>query len=127
MRLKGKSQIDRAIGQRLRAYRLAAGMSQTAVGDHLGVTFQQIQKYEKGVKSTVRRRLGRGDGPAAREARAIVGHQWLWSVTRRVRGVERPSHQQDRDRPQSTVPPAAGGGGQIGLIDGSRVRSKGVT
>jgi transcriptional regulator with XRE-family HTH domain len=49
MRLKGKSQIDRAIGQRLRAYRLAAGMSQTAVGDHLGVTFQQIQKYEKGV------------------------------------------------------------------------------
>ena len=42
MRLKGKSQIDRAIGQRLRAYRLAAGMSQTAVGDHLGVTFQQI-------------------------------------------------------------------------------------
>ena len=49
MRLKGKSQVDRAIGQRLRAYRLAAGMSQTAVGDHLGVTFQQIQKYEKGV------------------------------------------------------------------------------
>jgi transcriptional regulator with XRE-family HTH domain len=49
MRLKGKSQIDRAIGQRLRAYRLAAGMSQAAVGDHLGVTFQQIQKYEKGV------------------------------------------------------------------------------
>jgi len=49
MRLKAKSQIDRAIGQRLRAYRLAAGMSQTAVGNRLGVTFQQIQKYEKGV------------------------------------------------------------------------------
>jgi transcriptional regulator with XRE-family HTH domain len=49
MRLKGKSQIDRAIGQRLRAYRLAAGMSQAAVGDHLGVSFQQIQKYEKSV------------------------------------------------------------------------------
>ena len=49
MRSKGKSRIDRAIGQRLRAYRLAAGMSQTAVGNHLGVTFQQIQKYEKGV------------------------------------------------------------------------------
>jgi transcriptional regulator with XRE-family HTH domain len=47
--LKAKSQIDRAIGQRLRAYRLAAGMSQAAVGKHLGVTFQQIQKYEKGV------------------------------------------------------------------------------
>jgi transcriptional regulator with XRE-family HTH domain len=49
MRLKGKSQIDRAIGQRLRAYRLAAGMSQSDVGNHLGVSFQQIQKYETGV------------------------------------------------------------------------------
>jgi transcriptional regulator with XRE-family HTH domain len=49
MRSRTKSQIDCAIGQRLRAYRLAAGMSQTDVGDHLGVTFQQIQKYEKGV------------------------------------------------------------------------------
>jgi transcriptional regulator with XRE-family HTH domain len=49
MRSKTKSQIDRAIGQRLRAYRLAVGMSQSEVGNHLGVTFQQIQKYEKGV------------------------------------------------------------------------------
>ena len=49
MRSKTKSQIDHAIGQRLRAYRLAAGMSQSALGNHLGVTFQQIQKYEKGV------------------------------------------------------------------------------
>jgi transcriptional regulator with XRE-family HTH domain len=49
MRSKTQSQIDRAIGQRLRAYRLAVGMSQSEVGNHLGVTFQQIQKYEKGV------------------------------------------------------------------------------
>ncbi len=49
MRLKATSQIDRDIGQRLRAYRLAAGMSQSAVGDHLGVSFQQVQKYEKGI------------------------------------------------------------------------------
>jgi transcriptional regulator with XRE-family HTH domain len=49
MNLKAKSQIDRAIGQRLRAYRLAVGMSQSDVGNHVGVSFQQIQKYEKGV------------------------------------------------------------------------------
>jgi transcriptional regulator with XRE-family HTH domain len=30
-------------------YRVKAGISQTALGQHLGITFQQIQKYEKGV------------------------------------------------------------------------------
>jgi transcriptional regulator with XRE-family HTH domain len=49
MRLKAKLQIDRDIGQRLRAYRLAAGMSQSVLGNHLGVSFQQVQKYEKGI------------------------------------------------------------------------------
>ena len=88
MRLKGKSQIDRAIGQRLRAYRLAAGMSQTAVGDHLGVTFQQILEIRERRQSTVRCTLGRGDEPAAREARSIAGHRWCWPIARRVRGVE---------------------------------------
>ena len=41
--------IDRRIGQNLRDKRLAASMSQEALGDALGVTFQQVQKYEKGV------------------------------------------------------------------------------
>jgi transcriptional regulator with XRE-family HTH domain len=41
--------IDRAIGARLRAFRVQRRLSQTAVGNALGVTFQQIQKYEKGV------------------------------------------------------------------------------
>jgi transcriptional regulator with XRE-family HTH domain len=36
MRWKAKSRIDRDIGERLRAYRLAAGMSQTDAGNHLG-------------------------------------------------------------------------------------------
>jgi transcriptional regulator with XRE-family HTH domain len=40
--------IDRAIGARLRAARLAQKFSQTDVGAKLGVTFQQIQKYENG-------------------------------------------------------------------------------
>jgi transcriptional regulator with XRE-family HTH domain len=39
---------DKAIGARLRAYRAAAGKTQSQVGEHLGVTFQQIQKYENG-------------------------------------------------------------------------------
>ena len=39
---------DRSIGSRIAAYRTAQGLSQTALGQALGVTFQQVQKYEKG-------------------------------------------------------------------------------
>ncbi len=39
---------DRSIGSRIAAYRSAQGLSQTALGQALGITFQQVQKYEKG-------------------------------------------------------------------------------
>ena len=40
--------IDVHVGQTLRVLRLAKRVSQTAVADVLGVTFQQVQKYENG-------------------------------------------------------------------------------
>lgn len=40
--------VDKHIAQRLRAARTSAEMSQTEAGKILGVTFQQLQKYEKG-------------------------------------------------------------------------------
>jgi transcriptional regulator with XRE-family HTH domain len=40
--------IDVQVGERVRAYRLSLGMSQAALGEKVGVTFQQIQKYELG-------------------------------------------------------------------------------
>lgn len=40
--------LNRAIGTALRAARIAKGWSQTQVAEVLGVTFQQVQKYEKG-------------------------------------------------------------------------------
>ncbi|MEE8211237.1 MAG: helix-turn-helix transcriptional regulator [Acidiferrobacterales bacterium] len=40
--------IDVHVGARLRARRTLLGMSQTALGDALGITFQQQQKYETG-------------------------------------------------------------------------------
>lgn len=40
--------IDIGVGARLRIRRKELGMSQTALGEHLGLTFQQIQKYERG-------------------------------------------------------------------------------
>ena len=48
MGVKSPSDVDVQVGQRIRILRQEAGMSQTALADHLGVTFQQVQKYEKG-------------------------------------------------------------------------------
>ena len=41
-------EIDQRIGQRIREIRVARGLSQEKVGEAMGLTFQQIQKYEKG-------------------------------------------------------------------------------
>jgi transcriptional regulator with XRE-family HTH domain len=41
-------ELDKIIGQRLRSFRLTKEMSQEELGTHLGVSFQQVQKYEKG-------------------------------------------------------------------------------
>jgi transcriptional regulator with XRE-family HTH domain len=46
---KSPNQIDKHIGGRVRARRILLGMSQEKLADALGLTFQQVQKYEKGV------------------------------------------------------------------------------
>jgi len=40
--------IDVAVGARIRLFRKMRGMSQQALADEVGVTFQQVQKYERG-------------------------------------------------------------------------------
>src|SRR3954470_2761427 len=45
---KSGHHVDAYVGQQIRRFRLAKGMSQTDVADQLDVTFQQVQKYEKG-------------------------------------------------------------------------------
>jgi transcriptional regulator with XRE-family HTH domain len=49
--------IDRKVGQRVRSRRLEIGMSQERLAELLGVTFQQVQKYEKGVNRIAVSRL----------------------------------------------------------------------
>jgi len=44
----GPHPVDVAVGRRLRACRLAAGLSQDRLAAALGITFQQVQKYESG-------------------------------------------------------------------------------
>ncbi len=48
---------DREVGQRIRAQRLLCNMSQEELGEQLGVTFQQVQKYEKGTNRVAAGRL----------------------------------------------------------------------
>lgn len=47
--------IDIHVGSRVRLRRMVLGMSQERLGEQLGLTFQQVQKYEKGVN-----RIGAG-------------------------------------------------------------------
>lgn len=47
--------VDALIAERVRSYRKLSGLSQMQVAEKLGVTFQQIQKYEKGAN-----RIGAG-------------------------------------------------------------------
>jgi transcriptional regulator with XRE-family HTH domain len=45
---------DAKLGEKIRIRRTAAGMSQSELGESLGVSFQQIQKYEKGPTGSAR-------------------------------------------------------------------------
>lgn len=48
MTAKVPNPIDKYVGSRIRMRRIMLGMSQEKLGEALGLTFQQVQKYEKG-------------------------------------------------------------------------------
>jgi transcriptional regulator with XRE-family HTH domain len=47
-RPRGTTAVDTHIGQKIRTRRILLGLSQTELADAAGISFQQIQKYEKG-------------------------------------------------------------------------------
>jgi transcriptional regulator with XRE-family HTH domain len=49
--------VDRHVAARIRQKRVELGMSQETLGEALGVTFQQVQKYEKGTNRVSAGRL----------------------------------------------------------------------
>jgi|ERR1700716_1919909 transcriptional regulator with XRE-family HTH domain len=53
----GPNPIDKHVGSRLRMRRLMLNLSQEKLGDALGITFQQVQKYEKGMNRISASRL----------------------------------------------------------------------
>lgn len=56
---KSPDPVDVHVGQRVRARRKMLGLSQTQLGNELGVTFQQVQKYERGTNRIGSSRLFR--------------------------------------------------------------------
>jgi transcriptional regulator with XRE-family HTH domain len=54
--------IDIHVGSRLRMRRVTLGMSQEKLGDAFGLTFQQVQKYEKGMNRISSSRLQQAAG-----------------------------------------------------------------
>ena len=62
--------IDVEVGARLRLLRKAAGLAQYALGEALGVTYQQIQKYETGENRLAASTLVRAARARARASKA---------------------------------------------------------
>jgi transcriptional regulator with XRE-family HTH domain len=58
LKKRSPTAADGEVGESIRAHRLIAGMSQTDLAEQLGVSFQQVQKYEKGTN-----RVGAGRLP----------------------------------------------------------------
>ncbi len=54
---KASNSIDKHVGARVRMQRLILGWSQRDLGEAVGVTFQQVQKYEKGANKIGASRL----------------------------------------------------------------------
>jgi len=86
-RQTSRDPIDREIGQRIRAFRVAQKMSQAELGRRIGVSFQQVQKYENGssrlrgsrikklaaaLDISVAALFGASDGPAEKKFDAIL-------------------------------------------------------
>ena len=55
----GPNPVDKHVGNRVRMRRMTIGMSQEKLGNALGLTFQQVQKYEKGTNRISASRLHR--------------------------------------------------------------------
>ncbi|MEJ0063923.1 MAG: helix-turn-helix transcriptional regulator [Alphaproteobacteria bacterium] len=98
--------LDRRIGESLKRARVMRGMSQTRLGRSIGVTFQQIQKYERGDNRIAASALFAAaaaldvpiayffDDEAESEAEAV-----LWPSTRKHLLLLRALQRAERDRP----------------------------
>lgn len=57
MAVRKSGPLDEMVGAKIRMFRINCGISQTALADKIGVSFQQVQKYEKGTNRVGASRL----------------------------------------------------------------------
>lgn len=57
MAVRKSGPLDAMVGAKIRIFRINRGMSQTALAERVGVSFQQVQKYEKGANRVGASRL----------------------------------------------------------------------
>lgn len=125
--LRRAGEVDREIGLRLRALRGAAAMTQAALAEAAGLTFQQIQKYETGKSRLSASMLCRFaeilDAPSAAllpaaasdpEGRLwdlLAGNRRLTRLLGRLQSLPPASLERALDRMEASVEPLAPGGG----------------
>lgn len=118
---RGKDPLDVYVGRRLRRRRIFIGMNQTQLGEAVGVSFQQVQKYESGLNRAVPRRLyefgrtlgvplsyffdgyverqnGRGRSPEQSEAIDVFGTDEALSLLRAYYNLRTPTVRQQISR-----------------------------
>ena len=71
---RGTTKGDVQVGIRIRAMRMDRGMSQSELGDALGVSFQQVQKYEKGINRVSAVRLQQIAGILKTSVEQLLGN-----------------------------------------------------
>jgi len=72
---EGPDPIDIAVGARIRTRRRATGFSQTQLAESLGITFQQVQKYERGANRVSASMLVRIAAKLETSVAALVGEE----------------------------------------------------
>jgi transcriptional regulator with XRE-family HTH domain len=82
MSAKSPDAVDVQVGQRIRVLRQEMRMSQTQLAEHLGVTFQQVQKYEKGMNRVGAGRLTKVAGVLGVSVTKLFGQDEDKDVTR---------------------------------------------
>ena len=85
---------DVEIGRKIRALRLERGLSQSTLADGIGLTFQQVQKYEKGTNRVSAGRLQKIAGSVCSGCYALKGRYVFPAVQRalyrRLEAIARP-------------------------------------
>nr|WP_167381173.1 helix-turn-helix domain-containing protein [Bradyrhizobium arachidis] len=72
---RAANDMDGEIGRRIRLIRVQRSLSQEALGEVLGVSFQQVQKYEKGVNRVSASRLADIAGRLSTSPHHLMGWQ----------------------------------------------------